>query len=157
MFDLACIAPDAWPGSRAYRPIGELRLEGTFLSSDFAVCDGRFFFVRCTLDIPVAGLPRVFGFGCWAILCKDDFLAYWADFDNPEPASTEPWAGLMANGLPPYPDSTNLDCAVTVRPDRKRPKIELLDESHPLARTQRHGIEVDDLLAVYRSHGHEIG
>lgn len=156
MFDLACIAPTGWPGSRAYQPVGDMTLGGTFLSSDFAVCDGRYFFIRCTFDIPVEGLPRAFGFGCWALLSKADFLAYWDDFDNAEPASMEPWAGLLANDLPPYPDSTNTDCEIRVQPNRKRPKIELLDEAHPLTHAQRRGISADDLLAIYRAHGHEI-
>jgi hypothetical protein len=156
LFDLACIAPAAWPGSRAYRPIGELRLDSTFLSSDFAVCEGRYFFVRCTLDIPVEGLPRAFGFGCWALLTKADFLAYWDDFDNMEPASPEPWAGLLANDLPPYWGCTNLDCAVRVQPSRNRPKIELLGDAHPLALAQRRGIAVEEMLAIYRASGHEI-
>lgn len=155
-FDLACIAPAAWPGDRTYRPIGELRLDGTFLSSDFAVCEGRHFFVRCTLDIPVVSLPRAFSFGCWALLSRPDFLSYWNDFDNSEPSSPAPWAGRLANDLPPYPDSVNLECAVRVQPNRMRPKVELSGEGHPLAGAQRRGIAVDDLVAIYRANGHEI-
>jgi hypothetical protein len=156
MFDLACTAPAGWPGSRAYQPIHELSLDGTFLSSDFAVCEGRYFFVRCTMDIPVEGMPRPFGFGCWALLSRSDFLDYWHDFDNPEPAFPEPWVGRLVNDLPPYPESTNLECTIRVQPDRKRPKVELLDDAHPLAQAQRRGIGVGDLLAIYRAAGHDI-
>jgi hypothetical protein len=157
MFDLVSIAPTGWPGRRDYEPIGALRLDGDFLSEDFAVFEGRYFLVRCVLNLPVAGLPRPFGFGCWALLSKADFLAYWDDFDNPEPKSLEPWAGLLANDLAPYPAGTNLDCLVQVQPDRKRPTVLLLDDGHPLGRAQRDGITVDHLLSIYRANGHDIG
>jgi hypothetical protein len=157
MFDLASIAPTHWPGSRDYEPIGDLTFDRTFLSEDFAFHEGGYFFVRCVLPLPVQGLGRPFGFGCWAALSYGDFRAYWEDFDNPEPAPAEPWPGRLVNDLPPFPSSINLDCLVRVQPNRKRPNVELVDESHPLTRAQRDGITVADLLSIYRANGHDVG
>lgn len=156
MFDLAAHAPSAWPGSREYEPIGALTFERTFLSEDFAFHEGGYFFLRCVLELPVEGVGRPFGFGCWAMVAQPDFMAYWDDFDNPEPASAEPWSGLLANDLKPFPAGANLACAVRVQPNRKRPKIELTDDGHPLTRAQQKGITADDLLSIYRANGHDI-
>lgn len=157
MFDLAAHAPEAWPGSRDYEPIGALAFDRHFLSQDFAFRLGGYFFVRCVLDIPVDGMDRPFGFGCWARVRPEDFRAYWDDFDNPEPEPAEPWQGLLQNDLKPFPSGIDLPCAVRVQPDRKRPKIELTGDGHPLTRAQRGGITADDLLSIYRAHGHDIG
>lgn len=157
MFDLAAYAPEAWPGSRDYEPIGDLTFERSFLSEDFAFHEGGYFFLRCVLHIPVHGLPRPFGFGCWTIVSHADFMAYWNDFDNPDPAPAQPWLGRLANDLKPFPTSTNLECAVQIQPNRKRPEVELCDDGHPLARAQQGGITADRLLALYRANGHDIG
>lgn len=157
MFDLAALAPQAWPGPLDHEPIGDLTFERTFLSDDFAFREDGYFFLRCTLDLPVEGMERPFGFGCWAMVRQEDFRAYWDDFDNPDPAPGEPWSGYLANDLKPFPASTNLPCAVHVQPNRKRPKIALTDECHPLARAQRDGLAAADVLAIYRANGHDIG
>lgn len=157
MFDLAAIAPDGWPGSRDYEPIGELTFDRDFLSSDFAFREGGYFFLRCMLELPVEGMERPFGFGCWALVQYSDFRAYWDDFDNPGPAPGEPWPGYLANALKPFADTADLACAIRIQPNRKRPKIELLDSGHALARAQRDGITEDHVLAIYRASGHDIG
>ncbi len=157
MFDLEALAPEAWPGPLDHEPIGDLTFERNFLSSDFAFHEAGYFFLRCTLDLPVEGMERPFGFGCWAVVRHEDFRAYWDDFDNPDPAPGDPWSGYLANDLKPFPASTNLACTVRVQPDRKRPKIELGDGSHPLVRAQRVGITADQVLALYRANGHDIG
>jgi hypothetical protein len=45
MFDLACVAPDSWPGPRDYEPLGDLTFQRNFLSADFAFLEGGSFFL----------------------------------------------------------------------------------------------------------------
>ncbi len=154
MFDLAADAPWHWEGSEIPEPNSALRFERDFLSPDFCVIDGRDYFVRGLLFIPVVGLDHCFAFGCWSTLSRANFERYVAHFEGIEP--DEPWTGWFSNEFTAFPGTVNTPCLVMPQSDGARPEIWLDDEDHPLSIAQRDGITPERLLDIYRQHGHPV-
>lgn len=155
LFDLGVFAPGAWPGAAVYEPNNALRLEGDFLSEDFCVVDGKHFFVRCVLELPLQGSSERFGYGVWSSLSPKNFSRYVAEFDNGFDGE-ESWFGWFSNRLKAYPDTFNLKCQVRPQPDRQRPLIALEPADHPLCLEQRDGVSFDRLLEIYAENGHDF-
>jgi len=155
MFDLGTPAPWHWDGPAEPEPNAALRMHGDFLSDDLCVVDGRDFFVRGLLEIPVRGMAETFSFGCWSSLSRAHFEFYVENFDGIE--LDEPWTGWFASWPAPFPSSVNEPCWVEPQPSRARPLIWLENEDHPLAIAQQNGISVERLLEIYRANGHHPG
>lgn len=119
------------------------------LSSDACVIDGKTFFVRGCLDIPVHGQPEPFSWGVWVSLSEANFLQWVALFDKKERAQMAPYFGWLNAWLSPYPDTMNLKTMVHLRDDGSRPYIELEPTDHPLAVEQRDGISVERVAEIY--------
>jgi hypothetical protein len=82
LFDLASLRPEAWNGSEQYVPNSAALSETNFLSEDFCVLDGKHFFVRCVLLIPLVGAAgESFGFGVW--LPSKECARFWGGMVTP--------------------------------------------------------------------------
>jgi hypothetical protein len=157
LFDLACTRPDFWRGNEEKRPNAELDLTSSFLSEDFCVLDGRHFFVRCVLQLPILATGGAFfGFGVWSTLSRKNLEIYIDTFDSGDQADLGPWFGWFSNKLNGYPDTLNLKCQVRPQAGRQRPLIELDLTDHPLAQDQQNGVTFDRLLEIYAANGHDI-
>lgn len=154
MFDLATDAPWHWEGQADPEPNSALRLDGDFLSADFCVIGGQDYFVRGLSFIPVIGLDDSFAFGCWSTLSRTNFELYAAHFDGID--VDEAWTGWFSSEFTAFPGTVNSPCWVMPRPDGTRPEIWLEDEDHPLSIAQRDGITPEQLLDIYRQHGHAV-
>lgn len=153
--DLAALAPDPWPYERTQEPNSAVRLDGDFLSEDFCVIDGRYFFVRAVLEIPVPGQAERFGFGCWSTLSRSNFEKYLDGFDNSNFDDWGPWTGWLCNQLENYIGTDPEVVYVFPQPDRQRPTLRIADPHHQLAIDQEQGISVERLLEILRFYGHE--
>lgn len=156
MIDLAAHAPDPWRGAVTYQPNAELQLDGDFLSEDFCVMGGKYFFVRCVLEIPVDGLAEKFGFGCWGTLSRHNFELYIDGFNNGDYANMGPWNSWLSNQLLDYIGDEPEACSMYPQLDRQRPVLLLADEQHPLGLDQRNGVSAEAILEIYRFYGHEV-
>jgi len=154
IFDIAAGAPWHWEGEDSPEPNSALRLDGDFLSPDFCVIGGQDFFVRGLLFIPVIGLEDDFAFGCWSTLSRANFEKYVAHFDGID--LDEPWTGWFSNEFKAFPGTVNTPCWVMPQSSGERPEIWLDDEEHPLSIAQRNGITPEQLLDIYRVHGHPV-
>jgi hypothetical protein len=155
--DLACGKPEQWPGAEDKAPNSALDLADNFLSEDFCVLEGRHFFVRAVLELPIPGANgKRFGFGVWSTLSRENFVRYVGTFDSGEQDGLGPWFGWFSNRLDRYPDTLNLKCQVHPVSGRQRPRIELEPTSHPLAVEQRTGISFDRVLEIYALNGHDV-
>lgn len=154
MFDLGAPAPWHWEGQAPVQPNAALRLDGDFLSPDLCVIGGRDYFVRGLLFIPVIGLDDCFAFGCWSTLSRASFEHYVAHPEGIELA--EPWTGWFSNEFAPFLGTVNLPCWVMPQRNSDRPEVWLDDEEHPLSIAQRDGITAEQLLDIYRLHGHPV-
>jgi hypothetical protein len=156
LLDLAAFAPDPWPGEELREPNSNLRLDGNFLSEDFCVMDGRYFFVRGVLEIPVHGFAEKFGFGCWSTLSRENFEKYVEGFDDGVFADWGPWSGWLGNRLGDYIGTEPEAVWVYPQPHRQRPTFRIMDSGHPLAIDQEKGITPERLLAIFEQYGHAI-
>ena len=82
IMSLAAFAPDPWPHGEVREINDALRLDVDFLSEDFCVLEGSYFFVRAVLEIPVHGLADKFSFGCWSTLSRENFDKYLEGFND---------------------------------------------------------------------------
>jgi hypothetical protein len=156
VFDLACFAPDFWQKPEVLSENADLTFEGDFLSEDFCIIDGEYFFVRCVFNFPLIGSDSRFGFGVWSSLSRTNFDAYVASFDEGMQADLGPWPGWLSNRLAGYPDTIKLKAMMQPQDGRQRPHLSLAADhaEHPLAVEQRDGMTFERLRDIYALYGH---
>ena len=153
MAHLAAFAPDPWPGPEQREENAALRLHGDFLSEDFCVLEGKYFFIRGVLEIPVHGIDEPFGFGCWSTLSRANFDKYLHGFDDGEYPDRGPWGGWLGNRLADYAGTGPEPVWVYPQRDRWRPRFRIQDPAHPLAHDQTHGIPPERAMSLFEFYG----
>ncbi len=109
-------------------------------NADFCVMDGRYYFVRSVVQIPIHGQEQKFGWGVWVSLSEKNFNRMTSLVNTPGRELEPPYFGWLSTALP-YSESTlNLKTQVHTQPVGIRPVIEIEPTSHPLALEQRQGI-----------------
>lgn len=142
----------------SYYEISEIeRAERCDLGSDDCVIDGKYFFVRGCLEIPVQGQNDPFIWGVWVSLSQESFDEWIKHFGEAKRSHIAPFFGWVNTWLKPYPDTMNLKTNVHLRNDGIRPFIELEPTDHPLAIEQREGITVERVAEIYTQMVHENG
>ncbi len=114
------------------------------LGSDQCVIDsseGRHFFVRACLEIPIRQTSQCFTWGVWVSLSETSFLDMSEHWEAPARVERGPYFGWLCTQVPEYPDSMYLKTSVHQRRVGLRPTVELEPTEHPLALDQRSGIE----------------
>ena len=119
------------------------------LTSDTCAIDGKSFFVRGCIEIPVAGEEEAFAWGVWTSLSEKHFLHFQELYDVPKRSHHGPFFGWLSSHIWLYPDTVNLKTQVHLRDDGTRPYIELEPTQHPLAIEQREGITVQRVAEIY--------
>jgi hypothetical protein len=110
------------------------------LTPDTCEVEGRHFFVKGNLWIPVQDEDQYFKWMVWVSLGEKDyerFLDLW-DFAGRE--TEPPYTGSMASEIWQYPQSMNLNVQVMTMPVGELPAIQLEPADHPLVIAQRNGI-----------------
>ena len=127
------------------------------LGSDDCVIDGKYFFVRGCIEIPVHGQTEPLNWGVWVSLSKESHLAWLSSFDSHTRSHIGPFFEWLNAWLKPYPDTLNLKTKVHLRNKGIRPYIELEPTDHALAMEQRRGISVDRVAEIYAimNHGND--
>lgn len=116
------------------------------LTSDQCVIRGVEFYVRGLVQIPVRNDDRVFEWGVWVSLSRDNFMRTADLWDVAGRESEPPMFGWLSTALPTYtPSTVNLRTMVHTREVGLRPIVELEATDHPLAREQKDGISVAEL------------
>jgi hypothetical protein len=159
VFDLAVNGPEHWHGDRDRdrEPNSAVLDKSHVLTEDFCVIDGRDYFVRCVLRLPIIGAnEEFFAYGVWCSLSPVNFRRYCEAFDSGTEEPLGPWFGWFSNRLEGYPETLNLKCQVHPQLNRQRPLIELEPTEHPLALEQRSGITLDRLFEIYALNGHDL-
>ncbi|MGO9114045.1 MAG: DUF2199 domain-containing protein [Thermoguttaceae bacterium] len=118
----------------------EERKARCYLTSDVCVIDGKEFYIRGCLEIPVIDGPKRFAWGVWVSLSETSFKRYMELWDYDGREKEPPFFGWLCTRLPLYPDTGLLKTHVHLRPSNQRPFIELEPTDHPLAIEQRNGI-----------------
>jgi hypothetical protein len=110
--------------------------------------DGRHYFARGQLEIPILGTNDHFTWSVWVSLSAESFERYAELFDDPLREPGESFFGWLCNALPEYPDTMFLKTGLHVRPYPSRPRVELEPTGHPLAVDQRSGIPRERAIAL---------
>ena len=118
------------------------------LNSDLCVIDGKHFFIRGCLEIPVVDGPRPFVWGIWTSLSKKNFRRTLEMWDRPGKENEPPYFGWLYTSLPVYPNTLRLKTKVHTQPGNLRPLVELEPTDHPLAVEQRNGITMDRVREI---------
>jgi len=112
-------------------------------NDDLCAIDGRQFFIRGVLELPIRGTDTSFDWGVWARVDQRDFQRYldaWrADTEDDVP----PFSGWLSGGPASYPDSDGLEVSVRLRSGGLRPDFTVRSASHPLGVDQRQGISLE--------------
>ena len=125
------------------------------LSTDSCVIDGKWFFVRGCIEIPVHAETTPFILGVWVSLSERSFKQWLECFDAPKRSHIGPFFGWLNASLKPYPDTLNLKTRVHLRDHGTRPYIELEPTDHLLAVEQRSGISKERVAEIYAQMMHD--
>jgi hypothetical protein len=110
------------------------------LATDQCVIDGEHFFVLGNLDLPIVGHDECVRWSVWSSLSRKSFeraSALW----TVEGREAEPPAfGWLSSEIPGFPSTVNLKLHVHTNPVGVRPRLEVLEQDHPLYRAQVEGI-----------------
>jgi hypothetical protein len=113
------------------------------ISSDQCIIDGREFWIRGCLEIPIIDTDEIFMWGLWANLYEEDFDTI---HDHWETTNREnligPFKARLGNKLSLYPETANLKLTVQIQPLGTRPLF-FIDEDHPLKTEQTNGITLE--------------
>jgi hypothetical protein len=118
------------------------------LSSDQCVIDGKFFFLKGLIEIPVIETPDKFNWAAWVSVSEASFRRASELWHRPGRETEPPFFGWLNTALPIYPDTINLKTMVHTRPVGQRPFIELEPTDHPLALEQREGVTLGRIQEI---------
>ncbi|MGD0024933.1 MAG: DUF2199 domain-containing protein [Xanthobacteraceae bacterium] len=139
----APVAPDPWFAV----PEAE-RSTRSQLSSDACVIDGKDFFIRGCLEIPILGREDVFIWGVWVSVAEPSFERIGELWGVDLREHERPFFGWLCTEISVYPRTFGLKTNVHLRNHGKRPYIELEPTDHPLALEQRAGISLQRLEEI---------
>jgi hypothetical protein len=128
-------------------PPSELEQRVVF-SVDQCVIDGRDFYLRGRIPVPVEGHEEPFIWGVWAEVSPKNFIRTGELWTVEGRENEAPFPGWLDTAMPLYGDTINLEVLVHTMPVGRRPHFEIVDEAHPLAIEQRHGINLDRVQQI---------
>ena len=104
------------------------------------VIDGRDFYLRGRIPVPVDGLEEPLIWGVWAEVSPMNFMRtneLWEVEGREQEAA---FAGWLQTEIPLYGDTVNLEVRVVTQPVGRRPHFEIVDRDHPLGIEQTAGV-----------------
>jgi hypothetical protein len=110
------------------------------LTPDQCVIDGRDFYLRGRILVPVIGLEEPFVWGVWAEVSPMNFVRTNELWSVEGREAELPFSGWLNSQLPVFGDTFNLEVSVQTQRVGQRPQFTVVDEDHPLAVEQRDGI-----------------
>jgi len=121
------------------------------LSSDQCVIEtteGRHFFIRGCLEIPIKKSAQAFSWGVWCSLSEKRFLEASKHWEDPERVKLGPYFGWLSTVIPEYPDTMFLKTMVHQRSVGLRPLVILEESEHLLSLHQHHGLEAEAMQHI---------
>ena len=120
---------------------GDERDTRATIGSDQCIIDGKWFFIRGCLEIPIVGRDEPFLWGLWASIREEVFDEISDCWEREGRENLHgPFKGRLGNSLKIYPETLNLRLEVQLQPVGKRPLFIVEDCEHPLAIEQKSGI-----------------
>jgi hypothetical protein len=136
-------APFQWADRLAKDP-------NSLLTKNLCIIEGRDFFVRGVIEIPVHDYEHEFGWGVWVSHKKKNFETYRQNFDR---RSIGPFFGSLCTEINYYPETTlHLKTMAHYRGQGLCPSIVLDEADHLLYRHQRDGISLSEAWRIVHEH-----
>jgi len=115
---------------------------------EIASTEGRSFYIRACLEIPIKGTDQTFNWGVWCSLSEKSYSEIAQHWDDPCRQNLGPYFGWLCTKIPGYQDTAFLKTMVHQRAVGLRPLVQLEPTDHPLAVDQRNGIEENRLRDI---------
>lgn len=109
-------------------------------NSDQCIVDGKHFFIRCHIELPVIDTGEVFIWSVWVSLSEESFDTMSENWDSEGRENSEPFFGWLMTSLPCYPETLHLKTDVQTQPVGVVPLVILQPSDHPLVEEQQNGI-----------------
>ncbi len=119
--------------------------------------EGRSFYIRACLEIPIRGTGRTFVWGVWCSLSENSYAEISEHWDDPRRSRLGPHSGWLCTKIPGYADTIFLKTMVHQRDVGVRPLVELEATDHLLAVDQQDGIDEDRMKEIVIGLLHENG
>lgn len=139
---LGAHAPDHWEDDRHSDDVD------SELTDDQCVIEGRDFFIRGCLDIPLADDNDYFRWGVWTTLSEENFQSITKKWNKRSRTKLGPHFGWLSTTVPGYPDTLNLKTLVHHQPPGIRPQVEILECDHILYEHFSQGVPIDFLMPI---------
>jgi hypothetical protein len=118
------------------------------LDEELCTIDGRYFFIKALIRIPVHESLDVFEWVVWISLSAASFQHVLATWEQSGREFEPPYFGWLSSQIPGYPATLNLKTNVHTRTRGERPTVELEPTDHPLALEQRTGISLTRIREI---------
>jgi hypothetical protein len=110
--------------------------------------EGRSFYIRACLEIPIRSTDQRFNWGVWCSLSEKSYQEVLKHWDKPSRVNIGPHFGWLCTNIPGYPDTAYLKTMVRQRAIGLQPLVELEPTDHPLVVDQREGIDESRLKEI---------
>jgi hypothetical protein len=141
-FSYATLAPASWREELTSDPT-------SLLADEQCVIEGKHFFVRARIVLPVVDADENFDWGVWVSLSEANYTRVCQLWTDPRRVDEPPYFGWLSTELPCYePTTLNLKTNLHAQPVGVRPTVELEPTDHPLAVEQRTGITLARVQAI---------
>lgn len=110
------------------------------ITESLCVVDEAHFFIRGRIEIPVIGSDEPFCWNVWTSLSEENFIRANERWNDERRVEEPAYFGWLQTQLPGYADTLNIKTMVHTQEVGIIPRIELIEEDHPLTQEQQAGI-----------------
>ena len=111
-------------------------------NDDIYIYQGKHFFIRCVLPLPVHDTGRDYCLGVWIQVSENSFNKIWDLWDDESQSDEPPIRGLLANSVPLTEGSANAQVMVELTGPTSRPNVIVEDQNCSLYQEQTCGISI---------------
>jgi hypothetical protein len=125
------------------------RLRRVDSGSEQCVLDDKHFFILGNLDLRVVGTDEVIRWTAWSTLSEANFDRASELWTREGRDSEPPYSGWLSNAIPGFESTVNIRVLVHTNRVGERPRLEVVEEVHPLRAGQLNGISqqrADELI-----------
>lgn len=130
----------------------ESRIE---LLESLCVVDETHFFVRARIEIPVIDSDEVFCWNVWTSLSEQNFIRTNEVWNDENRINEPPYFGWLQTTLPGYPETLNIRTWVHTQSVGVIPRVEVIEENHPLTIEQQQGITWQRVIELVETVMHD--
>jgi hypothetical protein len=135
------------PQAAALIPVDQLE-QRVVITPDQCVIDGRDFYLRGRIPVPILELDEPFIWGVWVEVGPKDFIRTIEQWNVAGRESEPPYPGWLNSEIPLFGNTINVQVNVQTQRVGRRPHFTLIDPDHPLAIEQRNGIPMSRVIQI---------